>query len=311
MTQVKNNNNVIAIQPEPQLQPRQSQAVAITTNFAPQNFDQLQTFAEIAAQSAFVPSNYQKNTADIILAVQMGAELGLAPLQSLQNIAVINGRPSLFGDAMLALCKSSFLCEYIEEEFEGQTQKDWVAICKTKRKGDKKETIHAFSWKDAETAGLTNKSGPWKTYPKRMLQMRARGFALRDAFPDLLKGLIIKEEAEDYPINTTNNSYENKQQETNHEVKHNPVQDQQSIDSIDQQCEWFVSFISKIETREKLEKLTSNNKLIDLRKKLDPSQTEQINDAINRKLIELENISIPMSEPPAERFPEEMPDAGY
>ena len=46
----------------------------------------------------------------------------------------------------------------------------------------------------------------WKSYPDRMLQMRARGFALRDSFPDVLKGLITREEAQDYqtePINVT------------------------------------------------------------------------------------------------------------
>lgn len=47
-------------------------------------------------------------------------------------------------------------------------------------------------------AGLANKGGPWKMFPKRMLQMRARGYAIRDAFPDILNGIITREEAEDY-----------------------------------------------------------------------------------------------------------------
>ena len=50
---------------------------------------------------------------------------------------------------------------------------------------------------DAKRAGLWTKAGPWQTYPRRMLQMRARSFALRDAFPDVLKGLISVEEALD------------------------------------------------------------------------------------------------------------------
>jgi hypothetical protein len=58
---------------------------------------------------------------------------------------------------------------------------------------------HRFSVVDAKRAGLFTKAGPWQTYPRRMLQMRARSFALRDAFPNVLKGLISVEEALDLP----------------------------------------------------------------------------------------------------------------
>jgi hypothetical protein len=51
---------------------------------------------------------------------------------------------------------------------------------------------------EAKKAGLWGKQGPWTQYPRRMLQMRARGFALRDAFPDVLRGLVTAEEAADY-----------------------------------------------------------------------------------------------------------------
>jgi hypothetical protein len=57
----------------------------------------------------------------------------------------------------------------------------------------------SFSVSDAKRAGLWGKSGPWANYPERMLKYRARGFCLRDAFPDVLKGLITIEEANDYP----------------------------------------------------------------------------------------------------------------
>ena len=47
-------------------------------------------------------------------------------------------------------------------------------------------------------AGLWGKAGPWSQYPKRMLQMRARSFALRDKFADALSGLLMAEEVQDY-----------------------------------------------------------------------------------------------------------------
>jgi hypothetical protein len=56
---------------------------------------------------------------------------------------------------------------------------------------------HTFGMEDAKTAGLLGKSGPWTNYPRRMRQMRARGYALRDAFPDILMGLSIVEEVQD------------------------------------------------------------------------------------------------------------------
>jgi hypothetical protein len=52
---------------------------------------------------------------------------------------------------------------------------------------------------DAKRAGLAGKQGPWQQYPKRMLQMRARAFALRDVFPDVLRGVYVAEEAADMP----------------------------------------------------------------------------------------------------------------
>jgi hypothetical protein len=52
---------------------------------------------------------------------------------------------------------------------------------------------------DAKAAGLQGKQGPWTQYPKRMRQMRARAFALRDVFPDVLRGLPVAEEVMDIP----------------------------------------------------------------------------------------------------------------
>ena len=66
------------------------------------------------------------------------------------------------------------------------------------------KTIRYFSVANAKTARLWGKQGPWTQYPERMLAQRARGFALRDAFPDALKGIITREEAEDIPVKPKN-----------------------------------------------------------------------------------------------------------
>lgn len=172
-----------------------------TTNrqgFAPATLGEAMEFSQMLAKSAMVPKQYQGKPEDIMVAVQWGYEIGLAPMQALQNISVINGKPSVYGDAAMALVQASSVCEGVDESLEGEGTTNPVAVCIARRKG-RNPVIVRFSVEDAKRAGLWGKQGPWQAYPKRMLQMRARGFALRDAFPDVLKGLITTEEAQDYP----------------------------------------------------------------------------------------------------------------
>ena len=166
--------------------------------FAPATLTEAVQFSEMLASSSMVPRAYQGKPQDVLVCVQWGYEMGLAPMQALQNIAVINGKPSVYGDAAMALVQASPVCEDVEEYFEDEGTPNPVAVCVAKRK-NRKPVIAKFSVEDAKRAGLWGKQGPWSAYPKRMMQMRARGFALRDAFPDVLKGMITAEEAQDYP----------------------------------------------------------------------------------------------------------------
>lgn len=164
-------------------------------SLTPKSLDEAMKYADVIAKSSVIPKDYQGNPGDVLVAMQWGLEVGLPPLQALQNIAVINGRPSLWGDAMIAIVRSHASCEDIVEEFDEQS---WTATCHVKRAGSQWQS-RRFTWQDAKAAGLADKSGPWKSYPKRMLQMRARAFALRDVFPDALRGLAMAEEAQDIP----------------------------------------------------------------------------------------------------------------
>lgn len=167
---------------------------------APQNMSEAMEFSKMIASSGLVPQQYKNKPQDVLVAVQWGYELGLQPLQALQNIAVINGKPSVYGDAALALVKNDSRCAGVSETIKGEGDQR-VAHCLVKRRyGDEiEETERTFSVDDAKRAGLWGRKGPWTQYADRMLMMRARGFALRDAFPDALKGVITAEEAQDYP----------------------------------------------------------------------------------------------------------------
>ena len=160
-------------------------------DLSPQTFDQALTFSQYLADSDLVPKDFKGKPANCLIAMQWGSELGLKPLQAMQNLAIINGRPALWGDAVIALVRSSPLCEYVTEEDNGDT-----AVCRVKRRGEP-EQVRTFSTEDAKKAGLLGKQGPWSQYPKRMRQMRARAFALRDVFPDVLRGLPVAEEVQD------------------------------------------------------------------------------------------------------------------
>jgi hypothetical protein len=173
-------------------------SLTTTAGFAPANITEAIKFSELLAKSQMVPRQYQGKPEDILVAVQWGCEVGLAPMQALQNIAVINGKPSVYGDAAMALVLASPVCEGIEESIEDEGTPNPVAVCVARRKG-RNPVRSTFSVEDAKRAGLWGKQGPWSAYPKRMLAMRARGFAIRDAFADVLKGLITAEEAQDYP----------------------------------------------------------------------------------------------------------------
>jgi len=161
-------------------------------------FDDAYRFSKMVAASEFAPKDFRGKPESCMLAIQHGSEVGLSPMQSLQSIAVINGRPTIWGDAALALVQASPVCEYVREYLEGEGDA-LVAVCEAKRRGYPAPTTVRFSVTDAKKAGLWGKSGPWQQYPARMLTLRARGFALRNAFADALRGLITAEEAQDYP----------------------------------------------------------------------------------------------------------------
>ena len=160
-------------------------------------------FAGMIVRSGWAPTVGSRerrrpmNEAEVFAAIQLGSEVGLPPMQSVQNIAVINGRPTIWGDAMLALCRMSgrFDEDGFKESFEGQPgTPGYTAVCKAQRIGSRTVFVGRFSVADALKAGLWEKPGPWQQYPNRMLQMRARSFCLRDGFSDVLCGLHAREE---------------------------------------------------------------------------------------------------------------------
>jgi len=164
----------------------------------PRNMNDAMELSKMLANSSFVPANLRGKPGDIFAALAYGAELGLAPMQALHNVAVINNKPSLYGDGLVAVCQASPNYEWHEEGVKGEGDERY-GYCTVKRRGRPEPVTTKFSVADAKVAGLWKKSGPWSTHPDRMLMSKARGFGLRDSFSDALKGLISSDEAQDYP----------------------------------------------------------------------------------------------------------------
>jgi hypothetical protein len=162
----------------------------------PQDVEQTFRMAEMILRAGWAPKGMERPEA-ITAAIFKGLEVGMKPLQAVQSIAFINGRPTIWGDAAIGLVAGSDLLVGKKEWIEGEGDK-MVAKCELRRKGWDDPITGEFSMEDARTAGLLGKQGPWKQYPKRMLQLRARAFALRDGFADVLTGLQVREEVRDY-----------------------------------------------------------------------------------------------------------------
>lgn len=172
----------------------------------PQDAEQAYRMAQLIAQGGMAPKGMEAPE-KIVTAILTGLEVGLKPMQAVQSIAVVNGRPCVWGDAALGLVQGSGLLEDIAETLEGEGEA-MRAACRVNRKGNATPIERAFTVADAKTAGLWNKAGPWTQYPQRMLQMRARSWALRDGFADVLKGLHIYEEVRDYSRPVVNEASE-------------------------------------------------------------------------------------------------------
>lgn len=159
-------------------------------------------FAQLYAASGMAPKGMSAEA--IAVAIQTGMEVGLSPAQSVQSIAVINGRPQIYGSAAQALVEASGLMADFDFYFEEDGKRTdhpvkfgdtTAAVCVTLRRGRKRAYTTRFTVADAKRAGLWDKTGPWKNYPARMMHWRAVGHNLADNFGDVLKGLDSGEPA--------------------------------------------------------------------------------------------------------------------
>ena len=148
----------------------------------PKSLKEAEQLAELVFDAKLAPRGFGSSKACLV-GILFGMELGLSPMAALQKIAIIDGRPTIWGDAALGLVQSSGLMTSFSETLEQETDPAtnhmrWIASCTVTRVGQREPIIRTFTSDDAKRAGLWQKPGPWTQYPKRMLTIRARAFAV-------------------------------------------------------------------------------------------------------------------------------------
>lgn len=180
----------------------------------PETFDGAQRYCEYLASSKVVPQQYQGKPQDIFVAISWGQQVGLTnPMMALKNISVINGTPSMWGNAPLALVRRSPLCEFILEDNEAfayardhisgwehlkDVDPESTSICVGKRVGEP-VAAREFSVAEVKTAGLEGRNVHGK-YPKDMRKYKARSRLIDYLFADVVEGIaqaeLVKEQVE-------------------------------------------------------------------------------------------------------------------
>lgn len=165
-----------------------------------QNIGNAFALAELTVKAGFAPKG--ATVESCVVAMIHGAKLGLDPLAAVQGIAVVNGRPTLWGDQLAAAVKGSSVYGGERVEYYGAGDDAGVRFTVWRKGHEDEPTVETFAVRDAKRAGLWGKTGPWTQYPRQMLFNRARAFAYRHAFPDALMGMRFREEEEDAAAQT-------------------------------------------------------------------------------------------------------------
>jgi hypothetical protein len=189
------------------LQTRQPLNIDMRQGVSISNYQEAMQMAALVHNSGLAPRSLD-TVQKVAVAMLMAVEVGLPVITGLQNIAVINGKAGVWGDAILSLVRASGQMEpgYPKEREEGTPfTDDWTFYCTVKRKGGP-EVTGSFSWAEAKRAGFDNptlRSGgkdpysPWTRFPRRMMMWKSRQWVYRDEFGDILRGMRMAEELHD------------------------------------------------------------------------------------------------------------------
>lgn len=154
-------------------------------------------YAKALAAANLLPKAYRDQPANVLLAMEYADALGLRPMAVIQNLHIIEGKPSASADLIGALVRRAGHRLRVHLEKPGTT--DAVAIAELVRSDDP-EYVFTAMWTlgRAKQAGLLGKDN-WLHHPEQMLKRRATSEVARDACPEVLSGLYEHDETETTP----------------------------------------------------------------------------------------------------------------
>lgn len=155
----------------------------------PRSLPEVQSLAEVLAKSTLMPEALRGKVPDVVVQILAGQELGLAPMASIRGVHVVQGKPILAADTMVALCLGSGLCEYFSCVEETAT----AVTYETKRKGSPHPQRFTWSDEDTKRAGLNTKDN-WRLHTRQMRRARCKAVLARDVYPDVLAGCYDPDE---------------------------------------------------------------------------------------------------------------------
>jgi len=158
----------------------------MSTEMILRTIDDVTSLAQIAIASKLTKLSRVEEAAVILMT---GRELGLQPMQSLRGIYVVDGKPTLSADMMVAVIRGSGLCE---SWCVVESTADRCTIT-TRRRGEQHDATRTWTRADADRAGVTGKD-TWRKYPAAMLRHRCASDLARQEYPDVLLGLYDPEE---------------------------------------------------------------------------------------------------------------------
>lgn len=146
----------------------------------------------------------QIKVADVVLILCMGTELGMSPMQAINGIYVVKGRPMLSGQVWATRVRQAGHRLSVAMEYHPTSKRPLSATATIVRGDDK--TVHelTFSVWDARNAGLcqvnddaavrsrsrTDEPQPWEKYTATMLRYRAISHCSRFACPEVIYGTM-------------------------------------------------------------------------------------------------------------------------
>ena len=156
--------------------------------FEPSSIDEALSVSKLLVSSRLLPRSIATPEAAFAVIVT-GRELGLSAMQSLRAIHIVEGKPTLSADLMVALVKRSEACLFFRL-VESTAER---ALYETHRRGDPSPTKLGFTIEEAKAAGVTAKDN-WRKYPGAMLRARCAAALARAVYPDLVLGVYDPDE---------------------------------------------------------------------------------------------------------------------